>query len=73
MDKQIVEQKIESLRKCLLRVEQRCPESLEDLLGDVDTQDASPHFSPGFGISGQAGAAGWPIGRRGIAIAMAQG
>jgi hypothetical protein len=32
----------------------------------------SPHFSPGFGISGQAGVAAWPIGRRGIAIAMAQ-
>lgn len=39
MDKLVVEQKIESLRKCLLRVEQRCPDSLEDLLSDVDAQD----------------------------------
>lgn len=39
MDKLVVEKKIESLRKCLLRVEQRCPESLEDLLDDVDAQD----------------------------------
>lgn len=39
MDKLVVEQKIESLRKCLLRVEQRCPDSLEDLLSDIDAQD----------------------------------
>ena len=39
MDKLVVEQKIESLRKCLLRVEQRCPDSLEGLLSDVDAQD----------------------------------
>lgn len=39
MDKLVVEQKIESLRKCLLRVEERCPNSLEDLLSDVDAQD----------------------------------
>ena len=39
MDKIIVENKIESLRKCLLRVEQRCPGSLEGLLGDIDAQD----------------------------------
>jgi uncharacterized protein YutE (UPF0331/DUF86 family) len=39
MDKLVVEQKIESLRKCLLRVEQRCPDSLEGLLTDVDAQD----------------------------------
>ena len=39
MDEIVVEQKIESLRKCLLRVEQRCPDSLEDLLSDVDAQD----------------------------------
>jgi len=39
MDKLVVEQKIESLRKCLLRVEQRCPNSLEDLLRDIDAQD----------------------------------
>ncbi len=30
----------------------------------------NPHFSPGFGILGQAGEAGWTIGRRTIAVAM---
>ena len=39
MDKLVVEKKIESLRKCLLRVEQRCPDSLVDLLNDLDAQD----------------------------------
>lgn len=39
MDKLVVENKIESLRKCLLRVEQRCPESLDALLKDLDAQD----------------------------------
>jgi uncharacterized protein YutE (UPF0331/DUF86 family) len=39
MDKLIIENKIESLRKCLLRVEQRCPDSLEALLQDLDAQD----------------------------------
>jgi hypothetical protein len=28
----------------------------------------NPHFSPGSGILGQAGKAGWTIGRRGIVI-----
>ena len=39
MDKLVVEKKIESLRKYLLRVEQRCPDSLEVLLNDLDAQD----------------------------------
>ena len=39
MDKIIVENKIESLRKCLLRLEQRCPDTLDALLRDVDAQD----------------------------------
>jgi len=39
MDKLIVENKIESLRKCLLRVEQRRPDSIEELLEDIDAQD----------------------------------
>jgi len=39
MDNLVVEQKIESLRKCLVRVEQRCPDTLEDLLSDLDAQD----------------------------------
>jgi hypothetical protein len=32
------------------------------------TREVSPHFSPGSGILGQAGKAGWTIGRRGIVI-----
>ena len=39
MDKLIIENKIESLRKCLLRVETRCPDSVASLLQDVDAQD----------------------------------
>lgn len=39
MDKLVLENKIESLRKCLLRVEQRCPNSLDALLKDIDAQD----------------------------------
>jgi len=39
MDKPVVQNKIESLRKCLLRVEQRCPDSLEELQQDLDAQD----------------------------------
>ncbi len=35
-------------------------------------QRTSPHFSPGFGILGQAGEAGWTIGRRSIAVAMGE-
>lgn len=39
MDKLVIQNKIESLRKCLLRVEQRCPDSLDALLQDIDAQD----------------------------------
>jgi len=39
MDKLIIENKIESLRKCLLRVETRCPDSVAALMQDIDAQD----------------------------------
>ena len=39
MDKLVIENKIESLRKCLVRVEQRRPASAVDLLNDIDAQD----------------------------------
>jgi len=39
MDKQVIANKIESLRRCLMRVEQRCPQDLEELLSDLDAQD----------------------------------
>ena len=41
--------------------------------GIQKTRGVNPDFSPGFGILGQAGEAGWSIARRGIAVAMAQG
>lgn len=39
MDEQLVAQKLESLRRCIHRVESRLPESLDSLLGDLDIQD----------------------------------
>jgi len=39
MDKLVIDNKIESLRKCILRVEQRRPETVELLFQDVDAQD----------------------------------
>ncbi len=39
MDKQVIANKIESLRRCLMRVEQRCPTDLDELLSDLDAQD----------------------------------
>ena len=35
-------------------------------------QVTGPDFSLGFGILGQAGKAGWPIARRGIAVDMSK-
>lgn len=39
MDQLVVERKIESLRKCITRVEQRCPATLDELKTDLDAQD----------------------------------
>lgn len=39
MDRQVVEQKLESLRRCLLRVTERCPVDAASLERDVDAQD----------------------------------
>jgi len=39
MDRQVVEQKLESLRRCLLRVTERCPVDAASLERDVDSQD----------------------------------
>jgi hypothetical protein len=39
MDESIVAQKLESLRRCIQRVESRLPTSLDTLLNDLDTQD----------------------------------
>lgn len=39
MDRGIVEQKLESLRRCLQRIESKCPPSAATLAADVDLQD----------------------------------
>lgn len=39
MDRQVIEQKLESLRFCLKRVRQKTPESVAELAGDADAQD----------------------------------
>jgi uncharacterized protein YutE (UPF0331/DUF86 family) len=39
MDEQLVAQKLESLRRCIQRVESRIPEELDALLTDLDSQD----------------------------------
>jgi len=39
MDEQLVAQKLESLRRCIQRVESRLPENLDSLLDDLDAQD----------------------------------
>ncbi|TLD47005.1 MAG: hypothetical protein FAZ92_00701 [Accumulibacter sp.] len=39
MDRQVVEQKLESLRRCLLRVKEKCPVDAASLERDVDAQD----------------------------------
>jgi uncharacterized protein YutE (UPF0331/DUF86 family) len=39
MDREVVEQKLESLRRCLLRLEDKCPSAPEILAGDLDLQD----------------------------------
>lgn len=39
MDREVVEQKLESLRRCLLRLQEKCPADAETLLHDLDVQD----------------------------------
>lgn len=39
MDRTVIERKLDSLRRCLQRVEERCPASPEALAEDVDAQD----------------------------------
>ena len=39
MDREVVEQKLESLRRCLLRIEAKCPADAETLVTDFDLQD----------------------------------
>lgn len=39
MDRAVIEQKIESLRYCVGRVQQRCPPDADTLARDADAQD----------------------------------
>lgn len=39
MDRQVIDQKLESLRRCLNRIEAKCPAQAETLLTDLDLQD----------------------------------
>lgn len=39
MDREVIEQKLESLRRCLQRIQQKCPSSADLLASDFDLQD----------------------------------
>jgi uncharacterized protein YutE (UPF0331/DUF86 family) len=39
MDKQLIEDKVESLRKCIQRIRDKRPDTLEQLQSDIDIQD----------------------------------
>lgn len=39
MDREVIEQKIESLRRCVERIRQKCPATADALAGDADAQD----------------------------------
>lgn len=39
MDREVVEQKLESLRRCLQRIQAKCPTDPETLVEDIDLQD----------------------------------
>ncbi|MFB9147138.1 DUF86 domain-containing protein [Halomonas alkalicola] len=39
MDQLLINQKLESLRRCVVRLESRCPDTLEALEADIDIQD----------------------------------
>ncbi len=39
MDRRLIEEKLESLRVCVRRIEVKCPESIQTLLTDPDLQD----------------------------------
>jgi hypothetical protein len=39
MDREVVGQKLESLRRCLQRIESKCPADAATLAADIDLQD----------------------------------
>jgi uncharacterized protein YutE (UPF0331/DUF86 family) len=57
MDREVVEQKLESLRRCLLRIETKCPADAVTLAADIDLQDiVSLNLSRAVQISVDIGA-----------------
>lgn len=39
MDQQLIEEKLEALRHCIQRVQEKCPASADALMNDADVQD----------------------------------
>lgn len=39
MDREVIEQKLKSLRRCLRRIETKCPSDVATLVTDIDLQD----------------------------------
>jgi uncharacterized protein YutE (UPF0331/DUF86 family) len=39
MDRRLIEEKLEALRRCVVRIEDKCPDSVERLAADPDAQD----------------------------------
>ena len=39
MDRVVISEKLESLRRCLARLKAKCPDTPEALQGDLDAQD----------------------------------
>lgn len=39
MDREVIEQKLKSLRRCLRRIETKCPTDVATLVTDIDLQD----------------------------------
>jgi len=57
MDREVIEQKLESLRRCLRRIETKCPADAATLVDDIDLQDiVSLNLSRAVQISVDIGA-----------------
>ena len=57
MDREVVEQKLESLRRCINRIETKCPVDAATLVADIDLQDVvSLNLSRAVQISVDIGA-----------------
>ncbi len=57
MDREVVEQKLELLHRCLQRIETKCPTDAATLIADIDLQDViSLNLSRAVQISVNIGA-----------------